>query len=397
MDDPQAALKPGSDSPASPEASRLSESIAELTGDALPQVHGEPSFALKGGDVELWLTRRGGHMGPVRFRLGQRWVQPYAQAPWRPEEYPEFPPVLQVLRGDYFCLPFGESKGIPYGHGETANEAWDPVEIGAARLVVERKLGNPSCQVRKTLSIREGQRAVYQEHRIEGLKGRYNFGHHAVLQFPETGGPYQVNVSPFKWGSVKPEPFSNPLAREYQALKTGARFRSLARVPLAAGGFADLREYPARRGFEDSVMMASRSGDFAWTAATLDGYVWISLKDPRTLPSTLFWISNGGRHAAPWNGRHVNRLGLEEVCSHFSDGLETARRDRLKAVGVPTTLPFRPREARSIRCIHAVHAVPRGFGRVETIGRGKDGTFVEVTGSGGRKVHVPVDWPFLYG
>ena len=63
--------------------------------------------------------------------------------------------------------------------------------------------------------------------------------------------------------------------------------------------------------------MVAKPGDFAWTAATLDGYVWISLKDPRTLPSTLFWISNGGRHGEPWNGRHLRRLGLEEICGHF--------------------------------------------------------------------------------
>ena len=392
QDETRAALKTGPS-----ESGALASSIADLTGDALPVVHGEPSFALKGRDVELWLTRRGGHMGPVRFRVGKRWVQPYGLAPWRPEELGEFPPVLQVLRGDYFCLPFGESKGIPYGHGETANEAWETVEAGAARLVVEMKVKNPSCTVRKTLSIREGHRAVYQEHRIEGLQGRYNFGHHAVILFPETGGPYHVNVSPFKFGSVKPEAFSNPLAREYGILKTGARFKALAKVPLATGGFADLRQYPARRGYEDLIMVSARPGDFAWTAATLDGYVWLSLKDPRTLPSTLFWISNGGRHAAPWNGRHLGRLGLEEVCSHFCDGLEASRQDRLKGQGVPTTSAFRAKEPKSIRVIHAVHAVPKGFGRVESVERDDDGAHVRVAGSGGKTVRVPVDWAFLHG
>lgn len=379
-------------------SSESSKTISAQNGAALSLVHGEPSFVLANRDMELFLTRRAGHMGPVRFRLGRRWVQPYALAPWQPKELaPDMPEVLRVLRGDYFCLPFGESKTIPGVHGETANAEWSPIETGAGRLVLEMKVKKPACKVRKTLSIKEGQRAVYQEHRIEGLQGRYNFGHHAILEFPEQGGPYHVNTSPFRFGSVKPDPFSNPLAKEYGALKTGARFTDLGKVPLADGGFTSLREYPARRGFEDLIMVSSRPGDFAWTAATLDGYVWISLKDPRTLPSTLFWHSNGGRHGAPWNGRHLGRLGLEEVCGHFSDGLEISRKNLLKARGIPTTLPFRAGEAKSIRNIHVVHAVPRAFGRVERVEKGGDGTYITVTGSGGKTVKVPVDWDYLYG
>jgi hypothetical protein len=371
--------------------------IPGLDGDVLPVVHGEPSFTIGNRDVELFVTRRAGHMGPVRFRLGKRWVQPYALAPWQPEELgTALPPILRVLRGDYFCLPFGSSKGVKDVHGETANESWDLIERGTGRLALEMKVKAPGCKVTKILSIKEGQRAIYQEHRVEGLQGRYNFGHHAILRFPE-GGPYHVNTSPFHYGSVKPDAFSNPLEREYGALKTGGRFTSLAKVPLAHGGFTSLQEYPARRGFEDLIMVASKPGDFAWTAATLDGYMWISLKDPRTLPNTLFWISNGGRHASPWNGSHLGRLGLEDVCGHFSDGLEISKKNLLKGHGVTTSLHFRAKEAKSIRVIHVVHAVGNGFGRVESIERSENGTQITVTGSQGRSVRVPVDWGFLHG
>jgi len=125
--------------------------------------------------------------------------------------------------------------------------------------------------------------------------------------------------------------------------------------------------------------------------------VWISLKDPRTLPSTLFWISNGGRHGAPWSGRHLRRLALEEVCGHFSDGLEISKQNRLKAEGVPTTLAFKAKEAKSIRNIHLVHPVAPGFGRVERIDPGGNGTYITVTGSQGKTARVPVDWAFLHG
>lgn len=362
----------------------------------LTTVHGEPSYSLANGDVELFVTRRGGHLAPVRFRLGRRWVQPYALAPWRPDEVDaSLPAVLKVLRGDYLCFPFGGGKGIKDPHGEPANEAWSLAEAGGGSLVLDMRVKAPACRIRKLVRIVEGQRAVYQEHRIEGLRGRYNFGHHAILEFPE-GGPFHVNVSPFRFASVKPEPFSDPLQREYGALRTGAAFKSLEKVPLAAGGVADLTRYPSRQGFEDLVMMVAKPGDFAWTAATLDGYVWISLKDPRTLPSTLFWISNGGRHGGPWNGRHLRRLGLEEICGHYCDSLDVSRQDRLKARGIPTTAEFRAGEATSIRVIHLAHPVPRGFGRVEAILRDRSGTEITVRGQGG-EVKVPVDWRFLHG
>lgn len=379
-------------------ASKLPASASVLNGEKLAMVHGEPSYPLANGDVALYLTRRAGHMSPVRFRLGKRWVQPYAMAPWQPTEIDQaLPPVLRVLRGDYFCLPFGSSKGIKDVHGETANEGWELISQGPGRLVLEMEVKAPKCRVRKTLSIKSGQRAVYQEHRIEGLQGRYNFGHHAILLFPDKGGPYHVNVSPFRFGSVKPDAFSDPLAREYGALKTGGRFTALDKVPLANGGTTSLQRYPARQGFEDLVMMTSKPGDFAWTAATLDGYIWVSLKDPRTLPSTLFWHSNGGRHGAPWNGSHLRRLGLEEVCGHYSDGLEVSRKNKLRAQGVPTTLAFKAKEPKSIRLIHLVHPVPQKFGMVVKVDKDGTGTQITVTGSGGRSIKVPVDWAFLHG
>jgi hypothetical protein len=362
---------------------------------SLIPVHGEPSYSLANKDVELFLTQRAGHLAPVRFRLGRRWVEPYALAPWQPQDLTAGPPIIRILRGDYFCLPFGSSRGIKDVHGETANEVWEKIESGSNRLVLGMNVKNPRCRVTKTISLREGQRAVYQEHCIEGLRGRYNFGHHAILIFPEKGGPYHVNTSPFHFGSVKPEAFSNPLAREYGALKTGGRFTSLAKVPLATGGTTSLQEYPARQGFEDLIQVSHKPGDFAWTAATLDGYVWISLKNPATLPSTLFWISNGGRHAPPWNGTHLRRLALEDVCGHYSDGLEISRRNLLKKFGVPTTLNFRPSVPTSIRVIHLVHPVPGNFGKVKSILKSNNGTEITITGSRGRSIHIPVDLSFL--
>jgi hypothetical protein len=159
-----------------------------------------------------------------------------------------------------------------------------------------------------------------------------------------------------------------------------------------------LTRYPARQGFEDLVMLASEPATpeqpFAWSAVVFDGYVWFSLKDPAVFPATLFWISNGGRHGAPWNGSHLGRLGIEEVCSHFSDGVDVSREGRLAAAGIPTTREFRKDETVSLRIVQAVAAVPAGFGKVVSIrpaGLGK----IVITGESGSSVESRVEWDFV--
>jgi hypothetical protein len=117
-----------------------------------------------------------------------------------------------------------------------------------------------------------------------------------------------------------PERFEDPALGGYNSLKVGATFRDLRRVPLAAGGTTDLTRYPARAGFEDLVMLSARTGTrFGWTAVTFpqQRYVWFALKNPAVLASTVLWHSNGGRHYAPWSGRHRGVLGLEDVTSYF--------------------------------------------------------------------------------
>ena len=79
-------------------------------------VYGESSFRLKNKHVEAFVTPRGGHLAPVNFRIGNRTVQPYALAPWKPGGIDKgLPPILHVLRGDFFCLTHA-----PKGHFRNA-------------------------------------------------------------------------------------------------------------------------------------------------------------------------------------------------------------------------------------------------------------------------------------
>lgn len=359
-------------------------------------IHGEPSFHLATPELDLFVTARGGHLAPVVFHLPGRDVSPYALAPWRPAEYPEIPPLLSVLRGDFLCLPFGgQTDGPP--HGEPANSEWAPLAVAENSLHLAMDAGG---RFEKILTTRTGQHAVFCEHRISNLDGDFNYGNHPVLDL--SGLPAQagrVTVSPFRWASVFPGAFSNPAAGETQALAEGARFSDLRAVPLAAGGTTDLTKYPARPGNDDLVMMVNEAATpeqpFAWSAVVLDGYVWFSLKNPADFPATMFWLSNGGRTAAPWNGRHIGRLGVEEVCSYFANGVDVSRQDLLAAEGIPTTRQFKSDEIVSLKTIQAVAAVGPDFGAVSKILPVGDEA-VTLAGESGVSIKVPIDWKFLF-
>jgi len=79
---------------------------------------GQPSWRLASSEVEAFVTEKGGHLGPVTFERAGRKIRPYSVAPWAEEKVdPSLPAMLQVLRGDLFCLPFGGNDKQPMPAG----------------------------------------------------------------------------------------------------------------------------------------------------------------------------------------------------------------------------------------------------------------------------------------
>lgn len=371
-------------------------------------VLGQPSWTFRSSTVTAHLTRLGGHLAPVSFKLGARTVSPFSVSPWAEEQVPAgTPALLRALRGDFFCAPFG-GNGTPWRgekhppHGEPANANWRLDGVARDRAGRTTLHASLAARVRrgridKTITLVDGQAAVYQRHTISGASGPMCPGHHATLKFPDAPGSGVISTSRFVRGQVLPVPFELPENRGYQALQPGARFRALDRVPLLAGGHADLSRYPARKGFEDLVMLtADPRLPFAWTAVTFprERYVWFALRDPRVLRHTVLWISNGGRHYAPWNGRHQAVMGLEDVTAYFHLGLaESAKPNPISRDGFPTSVELDPKVPTVIPYIMAVAAIPAGFDRVAEIRAAKNG--VELVAANGRRVRSAVDLAFL--
>jgi len=368
---------------------------------------GQPSWVASSRDVEIAVTTRGGHVAPVTFFRGSaRPVQPYYISPWQGKGVRTGVPVLDVLRGDFFCMPFGaDNRRGPEDHpihGEPAGSPWrfDGLERkgGVTRLSLRMSTKTRPGRILKRLTLVDGHNVVYVEHELSGYDGPLCLSHHATLAVPEEPESVRVTASPMRFGQVAPRASLTNDGNEYYALAPGRRFSSLRKVPTIWKDlpWADCGSHPHRRGYMDVIAVFPRTGSLpAWTAVTVpsEGYLWFALRDARLLPQTVFWMDNGGRHAPPWSG--INRcLGVEDGCAYFASGLaQSARRNDLNRAGIPTVMRFRPGRMVRIAHIQGVARIPSSFDRVKAASFRKDS--VRFSSPSGKSVEAAVSWDFL--
>ena len=375
-------------------------------------IHSQPSFVVSTPQVELAVTELGGHMAPVTFfRSSAKPVRPYHVSPWQDEKPSAMPaPVLNALRGDFFCMPFGGNSDLLAGekhppHGEIVGEKWKYVgttksaDVTTLTMSIETRVRRG--EVTKELSLVADQNVVYSKHIINGFTGNVPLGHHATLAMPDKEGSVRLASSAFRLGMTYPGIFSDPKQREYQSLLPGARWTTLAKVPVAWKGEpdADLTRLPARQGHADLVQVVNepweKTNGPAWMTATFTdaGYLWFSLKDADVLNSTVFWIENRGRHGHPWNGRN-NCLGLEDVTSFFADGLKASTSDNiLNKEGVATSVKLEGTKPTIVYYIQGVVKIPDGFEMVKSLEFAPgEVTFLSTTG---KRVTTKVRHAFL--
>jgi hypothetical protein len=370
-------------------------------------IRGQSSWIVASPQVELAVTENGGQMAPVFFfRDTEEPVQPYYVSPWQGRDVRTGVPVLDPLRGDFFCMPFGggdPARGEDHpAHGETAGSPWSLKGVKREGGVTELSLSittrvRPGT-VTKRISLVDGENAVYLQHILSGYSGRMCMSHHATLAVPEAEGSLRLSSSPLRRALVVPRDSQTNVGNEYYFLSPGAGFTRLDRVPTLwkHAPQADLSTHPVPRGFMDLVCVYQKPSERpAWTAVTSPGrrWLWFALKDAEALPQTALWMSNGGRHAAPWNG--VNRcLGVEDGCACFTLGLAASRKkNELSAAGIPTTVGLRADRPHVVNHIQGMARIPKGFDVVKSAAFLTDS--VVFSSSSGKTVECPVRWSFL--
>jgi len=349
-------------------------------------IAGAKSWVIANKDTELAITEEGGQMAPVVFfRDSKSPVKPYYIAPWSEEDLKIDAPVLRHLRGDFFCMPFGE------GHGEPASAKWKfqtvKTEKDATTLELAMDTKVRPGHLTKQLSIVEGESVIYQCDTISDATGKMCLGHHAILDVPEEQGSIRITTSPILFGMTNPVIPWFYSEGEYYALQPNKKFKSLSKVPTIWKDepFTDCSIYPNRRGFIDILQVYAKQGkNPGWIAAAVParGYLWFALKDAEILPSTVMWMENHGRHQSPWNGRNCC-LGLEDVIGYFADGLKNSiSPNQLNEAGIPTFHELSKKTPLAVRYIQGVVRIPKTFDKVSKVSFGKDSvTFVSESGT----------------
>lgn len=374
------------------------------------EIFGRQSFLLETHCVELALTVVGGHLAPVTFFPHEAHpVQPYAIAPWWSEPLAaEIPPILATLRGDFFCSAFGTNQQVGAGpslplHGETANGTWHPLGRGSSdagcwiQLGMELPLQGGRCQA--ITALMSDHSVIYQRHDLSGLTGPFNPGHHAILAFPALAGAGRLSFSRLQCAFTYFEPVEGPETGGRSCLEPGVAITDLRNAPCIDGSTTDLTRFPARHGFEDVVILCTDpTVELAWSAVTFpaQGYVWFALRDPRRLSCTQLWFSNGGRDYSPWNGRHVNVMGVEDITGYFHAGRATScQSNPLTKLGVKTSLVPDGGGQISIPYIQGVARIPEGFDQLAEIELLRNESRVLLRAQSGIEIAMPCHTEFL--
>ncbi|AMY69760.1 hypothetical protein [Frigidibacter mobilis] len=382
--------------------------------------HDRLRLACADAGLEIDLAR--GVLTDLWFSHAGRVIRPLHRAHWVGQAVPEgLAPVEAGLEGEFLSAPFGRDDLEPGGpiHGPAANTPWRVLSVRetgtAAEVVLELLAPVRGARIFKTLQLVAGVPFLQQAHRIEGGSGSLTLAHHPMIRFAGRGW---LSFSPKRaaLSGLHVEPGRHRLV-------PGGRSEDLGALPGVAGPVS-LRAYPqgdwaacgnhaepihmpyANRngrelgpeeppGHEDFLTLVEAAGNgLGWTAALREAEddLVLVLKDPAELPVTMLWLSNGGRDAAPWDGRHRGVLGIEDGITAGDEGNRAAAgANRVAAGGARSCLELVTGRVHVVR--HLLGAVPRPAGWTAVDGVRVAGERLVLTGAGG-EVSVGYAGPF---
>jgi hypothetical protein len=279
----------------------------------------------------------GGMLGPVRFRLANgRELDALHVAPWAGEAQTQaLPGIMRRLRGEWPCVPFGRADypdDMPGGwtrrqcephwsHGYSAHQPWQCLEAGPLRLrlALDYPPESDVARVERTIEADPDSAALDITLTVHARRrARLPLGLHPTFRLPRAPGRVQLITGPH--AGV----FSYPVAAGSVAslLLPDTRSDALARM-AGLGGTVDLSRLPLAGAAEELVQIRALRGSPGQAPLTLhylDDEACVGLWwDSAALPDLMLWVSNGGRSAFPWLGRHF-ALGAEPVNSLFDLG-----------------------------------------------------------------------------
>jgi hypothetical protein len=316
-------------------------------------------------------------------------VAPLHRAPWvgtGEAMPPDAAPLMATLGGDFFCAPFASSEDGSPLHGWPPNTSWTVVALGGGTL--RAVLGRPvfGATLVKELSVHDGHPFVYQRHVFVGGAGRVPVANHANVSLKHGG---IIRTSPKRAWETPKDPQEGDPSRGRSGLRYPARSEDPRAFP-GQDGTVDLTRYPWNPRHEDFVVGIEAEGHaLGWTAVTrpAEGDLYLSLRNPRRLPMTMLWHSNGGRDYPPWSGRHFGCLGVEEGAASHMLGLSTE-----SDLTGPGTLALTPDGTAEVRHVIGAISWPSGEGVAQIA---IANTSLEIKGEAGSTRRLPFQADFL--
>ena len=357
-------------------------------------------ISIRNSNIEAFIDESVGQLGPVNFDISNSSpISPYYMSHWcgKAEGRGYLPHVVN-LQGDFFCMPFGgNNKFLSHDypcHGPVANGPWSLVNHEADSLMMQMSF--PDCDTEVLKKITLGDDVIYQEHVIMNCTENLPYGHHPIL---DCSHRLYLSLSSFHTGIVTRESDAAYFDGEYHALMGHSRFDKIEMVPARQidKPFEDCSIFPARQGYVDLIQMFYNPCPIAWSAAscTDGGYLWFSFKNPKSLPSTVFWMENRGRHFAPWDGINCC-IGIEDVCSCFAEGASVSSFENdVSSLGLPSAHQFAKDEKFSVRHIQGAVRIPSDFYKVSSVSFNDSRTEATFMDINGKSVSARVNLSFL--
>lgn len=358
-------------------------------------------FAIELEPVRLRLDLRVGHIAGLGIDDGERRLEPLHRAPWVDEPRTSFPeataPNVQRLSGDFLCAPFGRNDVEPApSHGWPANSAWDHIgtrrearRVTAAFRLQKAVMG---ARLEKRLTLISGHPFVYQEHRFSGGAGAVSAAHHVMVHM-RAGG--QLAVSPKSFAQTPPAALEPDPALGRSLLQYPGETDRLDAFPLAAGGVVDLRQFPPGQGHEDFVLLAEqKEQNLGWSVISRNHEQdrVLVLKQPEILPVTMLWMSNGGRHYAPWAGRHTGVLGIEDGRASPLGHADSVGDNALRRRGISTAFELGAEKEVVIRQVIGACAIAPGEGGIADVATGTGELHLHLTRGTSRTLAFDTDF-----
>lgn len=291
---------------------------------------------LKNSCMQLEIQSLAGMIGPWKINNGNQVITPLAVAPWCDDpESIRLPPILQRLRGEWPCVPFGITKPLSdfpsrwkaltdnseidrvidnsIAHGYSSNNHWHCCDLGSdwIDLAIDYPENSPIRRLSRSISLAKNANRLDLSLTVETRTAcLLPIGLHPVFSLNQESGSCTLDTGAYTHASTYPLQFEPS-----SLLSIDQDFKNISCAPQQDGSSIDLTKLPFAENREELVQLHGCDGRIALRNASL-GYTTFLNWNAEHFPSCVLWFSNRGRAEYPWNNHHL-AIGIEPTCSFF--------------------------------------------------------------------------------